>query len=619
MPEISFALSGKNVVDAGTGGDPPKLTAEFVYSGTVAAQKDLVIELVELDVGETSSDAKGSASPKTLLELGAEIVAKTTPQAGEPPGDLKLTKRPDVKKLDDAVPRFKVKIAGETFEVELPDLQDEAGRRFEVQLVVSAAKKRVFQSKALLFVRFGHFIDDTPAPVITFITGAEDGDFFKAAARFWHQHADVVIENDGMSLEEIVRFLAKQNSRIMAETGGKGWGEVNIVCHGNAVQGLIKILSSSDERDLRITTLDEARKSKPDAFKVGPLGLSSTSRVVFRACNIGRRPDLLARVKAQVFGGACPVKAPKFLQVYSFRFGASTAPVSEEFAEEVLASFASPGAPSKAAEDATLGARFAKSQASLPPDDRQSFGIERPSFKIRKTTPHGNDFTIGAAQTELLLTLADDRKTLQSATQIVAKDIDSKKKTDQFFFLGSDKWHIGKSSAKRKVTDDLEVEAKSGTATAVCAFTPDGNSVFIKSTSDFRAEVLAEDKVVNLMHAPSAALGEDQMEVKSQAPDFIISVGGTEVAKGKLTGEAKFEHKVGAETFVLRRSHSLSDGVVEFQRFTVSLRRALRQGPPKEPFAKRKLVVPDINDPKHYGSSEDPAPSLAELSELAGG
>ncbi|HVZ34910.1 MAG TPA: hypothetical protein VG963_20930, partial [Polyangiaceae bacterium] len=569
----------------------------------------------------------GKQKPKKLAEFTLDIVKATNPAPGDPPGTLKLKKKPSQKLGADTV-RFNLLFAGETFVVGLPDLRDEAGRRFEIQLVATAGKGVKFESKALLFARFGHFKNDVPAPVIAFITGAESGAFFKFAANFWRQHADVVIERDGMSLQEIVQFLGSQSARINQETGNKGWGEVNIVCHGNKVNAFIALLKGATERDLRITTLDNALKKSPSAFNVTSLGLTQSSRVVFRACNIGNRPDLLARVKMDVFGGACSVKAPKFLQKYSgLVSGPSTGPASEGFVEDITVHFPQADRPSDAVIDPALRAKFAKEQAKRkgPP---QKFDDERDTFPVadRKFEPEkGSSFSFGAvSQTELLLTLQPDRRTVLTLEQVCGQEIDKRKTTDAMNFCGKERFEIEAYTGKRSVNSGLEMEASSSDSTGKFAFCGPGGSMQVGSDDAVKQFVLnATDSngkpalVVNAIHSPAAGL-TGRVAIANGATVTIKDEQGKVAAQNKLAGEASFTHSVGGETLTFRRSHSVTAGQFPLKRFTVSFRRDLRESKnPKDTFAKRLLVVPNIDDKSHYGSSEDPAPTQAELEELS--
>ena len=74
---------------------------------------------------------------------------------------------------------------------------------------------------------------------------------------------------------------------------------------------------------------------------------------------------------------------------------------------------------------------------------------------------------------------------------------------------------------------------------------------------------------------------------------------------------------VGSDTLEARFSHRLSAGKVPFQRFSVSIRRDLKVPDASKDFKDRTLVVPDVTNNAHYGSSADPAPTAAELTALA--
>lgn len=625
VPKITFALASSNLVDAGTDADPPKDTAEYVYTGDVADFKGLKIELFEVDTGEHSDLATGIGQRKSLAKFAADIVPTTTPGAGQPPGTLKLTAKPKAKpkKATKDTPRFNLKLAGETFEIFLPDLKDEAGRRFEIQLVATADKLKLkFEAKALLFARFGHFANDVKGAVIAFVTGGDDGLFFKVASIYWRQHADVVIAKDGMSLQEIAQFLATQNSRILKETNNAGWGEVNIICHGNSVSAIIHIVPKSQAfpaRDLRISTLDKVLNANSSAFSSGPFGLTAKSRIVFRACNIGNRPDLLARVKKDIFANVCPVKAPKFLQTYFANLKSTTGEAREFFTQEVTVHFPAKAEPSGPVVEAALAAKFAKAQQGVAKP--QSFGIERASFKTKKSKHEQFPLPTPAANPDLLITLQPDKRTVLSIEETQAVLIDSKKGTDVFLFADRTRWLIDKSKARRTPTNLLEVAASSDAAIASRAVAPPGNVVFVQSDAAFQTAAASDTNRVSFrIHSPAAGLGNGQsIQIENQPRNAfaVTDETGAVRLKGSVQGDATVKFNIGGETLTIGRAHQVAAGTLTIHRFSVSLRRELREDDPATPFEKRALVVPDINNSRHYGSSEDPAPSAAQLAALA--
>jgi len=627
VAEIKFALKSKNLVDVGIQDDPPVDVAEYVYSGDIAELKGVNIELFEVD-----KDAGTRSKPKravSLAKFSANIEPDPAPHAGKPPGVLKLTKKPKVK-LKPGTPRFKLKLAGEDFEIGLPGLDQEAGRRFEIQLVASASlsvpvpgkkkpdvTKLKFEAQQLLFARFGHFKNDLKAPVITFVTGAEDKGFFEAATTYWRQYADVVLVQEGMSLQEIAQFLANVAPQVMKETSNKGWGEVNIVCHGNKVSAIIKILKSSARRDLRITELDEALKAQATAFAVGPLGLTASSRVVFRACNIGHRPDLLARVKRDVFANQCDVFAPRFLQLYRAVRRDSTGQAVEGFVEEVTIHLPQSANPTDAQAEPALRAKFAKDQLARKITPAQSFDAEKASFKITKKSLENNPFTFPATtQTELQVTLVD-RNTLRTVEQIVAKALDDKSGTDAFAFADSKHWQIGPFTGKRKRSSDMEFSGQSG-GTPVRAFVQ--NKSFGRIDAD-GAELKAggTNTIVPFLQLPGSGVPKGSfLQIAVKAPRFdVTDQSGSAVASGTVNGESVTTVPVGSDTLEARFSHRLSAGKVPFQRFSVSIRRDLKVPDASKDFKDRTLVVPDVTNKGHYGSSADQAPTAAELTALA--
>jgi|GEM_PF-1788503 len=633
MADLTFALAGKNVVDAGTATGSPKDTAEIVYSGNIAAAKNVSVTLLEIDPGETQKPDKPQKA-KALATFKGEIVAAATPAKGQPPGDFKLGTGPSdtpTQKLDPDAIFFQLKIGGQTFKIPLRSLTEEAGRRFEVQIQASgtAGKKKVkFTSKALLFARFGHFKKDPRAPVIAFITGGDDGAFFEASAFFWRQHADVVVQKDGMSLQEIVQSLAARSKRVLEETGGKGWGEVNIVCHGNPISASIRILPSSKDRNLRITQLNKVLAANPSAFAAGDLGLSSSSRVVFRSCNVGKRADLLQRVAKDVFGGICEVKAPKFLQVYAVQdVTKSGGPATESFVEEIRKHLRVDTKPSDAAAEAAMAAKFKEMQDKNAPGKQQSFGIEKATFTLKKIEPATNSLGISLAHEAFLTVNANDHSPITDPTALFVEALDKQQTTDNFDFSGSKRWKFGKHEVtSRKAVAELEVRASAPDTRPPRGV---GNSFITIGSSDaVKAELikLRGNAAVNALHSPAAALGDGTIEVNltSKTGFRVIGKGATFNANGKngitsLTGNVQGDATVtvdaGTETLTIGRSHSVQVNV-PINRFLVSFRRELRENDPKKAFAKRAVIVPDIDNTAHYGSSKDAAPTDAELASL---
>lgn len=630
-PDITFALAGKNVVDAGTDADPPKDVAEIVYSGNVAELKDVTIELFEVDVGE------GVAKPRQPVKLATfkgDITPLASPKSGSPPGALKLTQKPSAT-IDKALPRFSLKLGGETFQIGLSSLDLEGGRRFEIQLKASAKGKKgplKFESKVFLFARFGHFAKDPRAPVIAFITGGEEDAFIKTASVYWHQHADVVIEQDGMSLEEIVAFLGKHSQRIKKETGDKGWGEVNIVAHGNPISAKIKILKSSAERNLRIVQLDLELERKPNAFKVKDLGLRDTSRVVFRSCNIGRRPDLLKRVREDVFADKCEVKAPRFLQQYATAAGSdSTRKATEAFVEDVTLHLPRATEPSDTQKEAAIKTRFEELENKKPNAQRQTFAKEKSTFTIKKSSLVTNSVPFpggGKKEHEAGLHMNEDKTRTTPETRL-ADEIDKGQGTDNFDFTDRTQWKLESVSIKTQdVADQLEVRGASANAFPVRAIGPVGSSILIESDPDLKSQIEGlNTRFVAAMHSPAAGLAQGQslqIKVVSKSRFKVTASGGATFTfngasssemNGSVTGTNQVKLKVGAETLTLRRSQ-LVEAELPIKRFSVSFRRKLRKSDPKLDFAKRPIVVPNIDDAAHYGSSNDPNPTPADLEDL---
>jgi hypothetical protein len=125
--------------------------------------------------------------------------------------------------------------------VKLPGASRENGI-FELQIETLVGGKKV-ASSTIAYVRYEAFSPRSAGvkgPVLAFITGS-DG-FNAAAERFWKQHADTVIANDGMSLAEIVSWLRSHKDRYGS------YGEVNIVTHGNERTVMIRGLPRLQRR-----------------------------------------------------------------------------------------------------------------------------------------------------------------------------------------------------------------------------------------------------------------------------------------------------------------------------------------------------------------------------------
>lgn len=73
---------------------------------------------------------------------------------------------------------------------------------------------------------------------------------------------------------------------------------------------------------------------------------------------------------------------------------------------------------------------------------------------------------------------------------------------------------------------------------------------------------------------------------------------------------------VNGETLKLGRSH-IVEGSVPITRFLVSFRREFRVNDPSKVYADRAVIVPNVKEKTHFGSSKDPAPTLDQLKALA--
>lgn len=568
-----------------------------------------------------------------------KVTPLATPVRGKPPGELELGSAPGdkpTKKPGKEAVRFQLELGGEVFPIELRSLAEEAGRRFEIRFVARGKTKKgpvEFTSKTLLFARFGHFKREPRAPVIAYITGGDDDAFFKTSLFFWRQHADLVVERDGMSLEGIVRDLHARSAAILKETGGKGWGEVNIVCHGTPIAANIKIVDASSERNLRLTQLDKVlgtpdkSGTHPLAFKVGKLGLTESSRIVFRACSIGRRPDLLARVAQDVFGGVCEVRAPKFLQQYRVKDVTKPAgPTSETFLEEIAVHLKTAKKPSDERADAVVAAKFNRIYGRKPPGKQQSYGIERATFTIKKIRRETNALSFSAAH-EALLHVDPKTRAGRTLEEFCKVELDKQRDTDNFDFSSTDRWKTGEPQfAKRKARAELEVRASSSNAFPPRAV---GTSITVGSNDAIRQAIAAASApVVNGMHSLSATLGDDTLTIDASGKaGFRVKASGAAVfssgslkdvqtMSGSVSGDSGVTLTAGSETLRIGRSFEV-EGEFPLTRFLVSFRRVFRVNEPKTPYAKRAVIVPNVLEPTHFGSSNDPPPSPEKLRALA--
>jgi len=501
---------------------------------------------------------------------------------------------------------------------------------------------------------------------MAFITGAEDQTFFTAARAYWKQYADAVIALDGMSLEEIVRYLDTHKDAY------GDYGEVNIVCHGNRLSALIRILKGG-ERKLQLNTLyqtlgiageeapagDEqgiafqaANRLKFDYSNNETKGLKETTRIVFRACNIGHRPDLLKALREQIFGNICPVKAPKYLQGYGTRDRATKKPFeffSEDLQRHVPGTADPPrrpkAKPDQSSQEELMQAEFNSKHPEL------DFALEKDTFesKITKRT-----FTQQRFDTEGFF-YDFKANSVKEDSQIVAElqtRFDAKR-NEAAEYTRWEQWKPGKVSLKDQTkklggvqrvveTGNIWVTVHDKTAIPASSFVmvePDlliiGSSKELgrPPTADPSSEEARDssgqlDIVSSAIRPGGITVSNTQVEDKhvsistSGAPNVEVNVITGKVFKfqGKnqtsLSGTVPLVFSIGPVE-VKMRSERYRLAEIVLSRVQVHWRRQLREDDAGATYSKRTLVVPDVENGEHYGSSEDSWPSDDDLAKLS--
>lgn len=620
MPDLKLAILGNNHVDAAVAPDQPKDVLKLGYTGNAKNVPAVFISLIEVDEGEALGEPKRSA-PKGQRPKG-DLIAQFDCKISD--GKLLLVSTtPTVPTLPASAPTIKVNIAGQDFDVKLPGVDQENGL-FEIRVVAESKKgssKPEFVSNWLAFAR--HFTAFPRPPgvkgaVLAFITGADEARFFTAATEYWKMHADAVFTRDGLSLEEIVQFLADHKDDF------GGYGEVNIVTHGNRISALIRLLKDG-ERELRISRMREAFADPRVAAKfaaAGSMGLSSDSRVVFRACNIGNRPDLLLEVKSKVFNGACPVFAPKFLQGYD-----ANGPKPIEFFSEDLAFFLASGSPlALAAEEARIRPLF------LSQHPASNFEAERATFPVadRKHQPHDDKFPMTVSEEVLVDFSTGRRRTDASLNGLVAPQFDQVSAADDSRdFTKFAQWQAGPRKNEKvqpSQQDAVWVEPDGSGHRPIGSFITVGGPLEVGSDSSFGkstdsltapADLQLSGSGIASSHATINLLGNQRVQIIGSGQDdgttATFRAGGRTVSN--FTARAPTSVGIGSVAIQLRRLQDVTFDV-PITRFLTSWRRKLRVDS-TAPYDKRTLVVPVVTQPSHFGSSEDKQPTRAELENLS--
>ena len=638
--DLHFALGGPNILTSGDKAKDTKDVLKLVYSGVETDVANVTVALIETDEDE-SIDPAVKGKDTTI----ATFVGNITKGAFVTDSATIATD-----KLSDDAPFIRVAIGGKEFpKVKLPGAESENGL-FELRVVATAGASR-FRSEWRAFARH-YTIRPAEGPVMAFVTGAEDKKFFTAARKFWKQHADAVLTKDGMSLEEIVRFLLKHRE------GFGDYGEINIVAHGNRLSALLRIVQGG-QRELRLETLDQtlgiegsasddpataaqqAANAEKFAHTAAELGLGAQSRVVFRACNIGRRPDLLQAVRKRIFADACKVFAPKFLQAYSDGdlITHKLVPPFEFFAEDlqcyVPGKVTPPRAPNKVpdgtSQEELMKPIFARAHPTLKFED------EKGSYEA-KITPRSATFTLSGTEGSFFDFVANARKTDDQLAAEMQVGFDGKR-VEGLEFTRWKQWKTvsisrkdvttGKGkSATVVTTDNLWVTVSGKPAVPHESFaSPGGDLVLGSDASLGQAKKPAKptdeqerppgitlaDKSIAKQHATISTGGAPSVEVTATSGNNIVF---HKKAVGSFSGTVPLSFAVGPYAIALRREKERI-ATDKLARTLIHWRRPLRKDDIAVPYGeKRPLVPPDPINSENFGSSDDPIPTDEELAKL---
>jgi hypothetical protein len=635
--DLSFAIGGSNILTAGDDKNATQDVLEVVYSGAETDVDKVTVKLVEIDEDETVDQTKPGADT-AVAEFSGKIaggafVADSAKAATD--------------KLPADTPFIKVSVGGKTLDkLKLPGADHENGL-FELAVVVSAGKAK-YRSAWRAYVRH-YTIRPADGPILAFVTGAEDKTFFTAAGKYWKQHADAVLSKDGMSLEEIVAFLVKHHE------GFGDYGEINIVTHGNRLSALLRVVNGG-ERQLRLKTLYRAlgiegeQSDDPATAAIQAanlekfnhtaeeLGLSDKSRIVFRACNIGHRPDVLKAVREHVFADACKVFAPKFLQGYSdgdlitkkktdpFEF------FSEDLQFHVPGKDSPPRKPKKTPDGTSQEEKMQPIVEAAHP--KLSFDDEKDSYtsKISVTKPGDMTFTLSGTEATFFDFVKNAHKTdAQIAAQMEAGfDAERSEDTEYTQWAQWAQTSITRKDRTQKVGKKVETVTTQNIWVTVAgkkvvpkeSFASPGGELVLGADStlgtttdpDTRPSgITLPDKAVADSHATISTSGAPAVEVQAEDGQ-TVTFQGKQVAS--FNGDVPLSFSVGPFDVKMRVEHERL-AVAQLSRVLVHWRRPLREDDAKVAYGKdRPLVVPDVDNAEHYGSSEDPIPSDDDLAKL---
>ena len=120
-------------------------------------------------------------------------------------------------------------------------------------------------------------------------------------------------------------------------------------------------------------------------------------------------------------------------------------------------------------------------------------------------------------------------------------------------------------------------------------------------------------KDIASLHAKISTGGAPAVEVQAE-PDKAITFKGKSVSA--FNGSVPMSFAIGPFAIDMRSERQRS-ATTQLSRTQVHWRRPLREDNAKVPYGKdRALVVPDVDNDKHYGSSDDSIPSDDDLAKL---
>jgi hypothetical protein len=624
---LAFAIKGPNILITGDASKESQDVLELVYSGGETKKvDDVTVSLIEIDEYETI-DPKVSGKDTTIAKFVGGIDKKVF-----------TTKSSEIltEDLPDSAPYIKVSIGGskDPVKVKLPNVENENGL-FELGVVVTSGSSH-YRSTWRAYARH-YTIAPAEGPVIAFITGSDatadaDHKYFTAAGDYWKQHADAVLVKDGMSLEEIVAFLAKHRE------GYGDYGEINIVGHGSRLHAAVAIVKDG-QPELRLKTLDQtlgveggqaanaaARRTQIEnagkfAYTAAQLGLGKHSRIVFRACMIGNRADLLQAIRKHIFADGCRVYAPKYLQAYSTADLVTKLEVDpfEYFSEDFERSVPGSDYPDQAGQEALMRPIFAAAHPKL------SFDAEKDSYTknaMAGTAP----YTWPGRESNFYDFVGNAEKTDAQLGSAMQAEFDAKRMED-FAYTRWSQWSldgINRDDVPNATTTNVWVTVSGGDATPQQSFaSPDAPNGRLALGSDARLGqtnaanirppgITLSDPNIADVHAWLSTTGAPRFAVRAE-PKQTITFRDKPVES--CSGSVPMSFSIGPYSIDLRRERRRL-ATAELSRTLVFWQRPLRKDSKTVEYNRRTLVTPYVNNSSHYGSSDDPTPTDEQLAKL---